>query len=558
MNMKTMSAVAAFAVALSVVAEQPGYLDRWVHVRNDLATDAKLDHFLEVVSRGAECGFNGILFDGGIDGEGFDFDGWTGSRRARLEAAKKVCREKSMEIVPMLWSVGRAHALVSHDPTLAEGIPVRGVPYRAHGERAVFDGSGAAVRRDVFGGVQTLDAKGRRHMSAKLDVKPFRRYRVNVKARISGFTDVSGEGAKKVPVRSSLSIGVSLPKGGSRENFAVRRFADGDVSVTFDFISLDVDSEVLSVGIAGRATQGTAVIECADVREIGVRRPVVREGAPFVVRDAATGTAYAEGRDYVAPPSDASAPREGDADVAIAIPAGSAIKLGAALLIDAYEAARRGDRQVGACMANPGLYAFFEKTAPILDELLDHPRKWFLSMDEIRAGGTCEACAASGMDLAHALAHCLAKQRDAIRKVRPDAIIYAWCDMYDPFVNAKPRKGGYVMCKGDYASDAFLAPRDIVAVVWGGQDTALKSLRHFAANGVPTLYATFYDVHSPEHFRVRGATETANQVPGCRGLMYTTWVRGGKYDLLGAFGELMKSNSKPLPMQVSTEHPRRP
>ena len=544
----------AFVVVAAVVVAANGaeYPDRWVHVRNDLMDDAKRVHFEEVVGRAAACGFNGVMWDAGIGGEGVDFDGWTGMRRKRLEEAKRICQEKGMEIIPMLWSVGRAHALVNYDPTLAEGLPVRGVPFVAERGKAVFDASGAAAFEDAFGGIAKLDAKGRRSVWATLKVKPHRRYRIEMSVRVKGFSRTSGEGANKVTVRSSLSVSVSPVKGGkatgTRESMPLRRFNDGAAKMMFDFVTMDADEVKVSAGIPARALQGEVTVERLDVREVGLRRPVVRAGLPLTVRNAETGAAYAAGRDYRPPKSDAAAARDNDRDVEIAIPEGSTIRPGTRLVVDCHEAARRGAHQVGACMANPGLYEYFEKSAPVIDELFGHPKKWFLSMDEIRAGGTCEACAKSGKDLAHLLAQCLERQRDAIRKVRPDAIVYAWCDMYDPFVNAKPanRDKDYALCRGGFASDGFLAPKDIVAVVWGGEETAAQSLAYFAGNGVPTLYGTFYDVHSAEHFRVRGATGTVNKVPGCRGLMYTTWVGGGKYDLLEKFGEFMKAYSKPM------------
>jgi hypothetical protein len=558
MNMRTniISALALFAASAAHVTALAEYPDRWVHVRNDLASDEKLDRFGWVVARAAECGFNGIMWDAGVGGEGVDFDGWKGARRERLEKAKRMCREKGMEIIPMLWSVGRAHALVNYDPTLAEGLPVRGVPFVSESGRAVYDGGreeSAAVPLGDFASPVTLDAKGKRYAKTRFKVKPYRRYHVDMRVRVKGFSRVSGEGANKVTVRSSLSVTVSPLRGGkslgSRESMPLRRFDDGAARMTFDFVTGDAEEAVLGAGIPARATQGSVTVERVAIREVGVRRPVVRAGAPFIVRNADTGETYREGIDYLAPKSDASVTRANDSDVAIAIPGGSAIRPGTRLAVDCYEVARRGNRQVGACMANPGLYAYFEKSAPVIDELFDHPRKWFLSMDEIRAGGTCEACAKSGKDLAHLLAQCLERQRDAIRKVNPDAMVYAWCDMYDPFVNAKPanRDKDYALCKGGFASDGFIAPKDIVAVVWGGEESAAKSLAYFAGHGVPTLYGTFYDVYSAEHFRVRGATDTINKVPGCRGLMYTTWVSGGKYDLLDKFGEFMKANSHPMP-----------
>jgi len=527
------------------------YPDRWVHVRNDLASDARLDHFGRVIARAAESGFNGVMWDAGVRGEGIDFDGWKGARLARLEKAKAICREKGMEIIPMVWSVGRAHALLKHDPTLAECQSVRGVPYRANGGKAEFEAGNAAVMKDIFGGPVTVNASGKRSRSVNIKVKPFRRYRLTAHAVQKGFKSTKGEGVNKVPVRNAFSIWATPQKAGqnlnTRETVVGVSVADGESDLVLEFLSLDFCEEMISVGVNYRSEAGEVTFTDMHVAEVGIRRPIVREGAPFVVRDAATGAIYEPGKDYVVPKSDASPPGPNDRDVTILLPQGSAIRSGASLVVEAYEPSRRRDVQAGACMANPALYAYFEKSAPVIYELFGRPKKWFLSMDEIRAGGMCGACKASGKDLAHLLADCLAHQRDAIRKVCPDATVYAWCDMYDPFVNAKSRKAGYAMCNGDFSFNEFIAPKDIVAVVWGGQESAPKSLEYFSSLGIPTLYATFYDVYSADHFRVRGAVPTANKVPGCRGLMYTTWVKNGKYDLLGAFGDFMKAYSNPMP-----------
>ena len=537
------------AAMLGAQAAVTCYPDRWVHVRNDLMTDGKLKHFEDVVARGAACGFNGILFDVGIGGEGVDADGWSGKRLKRLEVARDFCREAGMEIVPMLWSVGRANAFVRSDPTLAEGQPVKSVPYMAAVGCAEFDASGAETMRGIFGGTAVIDAMGTRSKAVSLKVKPYRRYRVTARVVRYGFRNWSGAGANKVPVRTSFVFSAQPVKNGkgrnARQNFLGRIFEDGAQNVMFEFLSTDAEEERISVGVNYRADAGRLEFADVDVVEVGLRRPVVRQGCTFSVRNAATGKEYVAGKDFILPASDASPCAEGDVDVAIALPPGSAIKPGTALLVDAYEPSRRNAEQVSACMANPGLYEYFDRTAPVIDRLFGHPKKWFLSMDEIRAGGSCGACKSSGMDMAHLLAQCLARQRDSIRKVRPDAIIYAWCDMYDPCVNAIPLKSGYAMCDGDYAHSGFLAPKDIVAVVWGGEKSAPKSLEHFVSNGVPTLYATYYDVFSAENSRIRDAAAIANGAPGCRGLVYTTWIEGGRYDMLEKFGEVMKTESKP-------------
>ena len=106
MNMRThiILSLALLAASAARVLASAEYPDRWVHVRNDLASDARLNHFGRVIARAAESGFNGVMWDAGVGGEGIDFDGWKGARLARLEKAKAICREKGMEIIPMVWS----------------------------------------------------------------------------------------------------------------------------------------------------------------------------------------------------------------------------------------------------------------------------------------------------------------------------------------------------------------------------------------------------------------------------------------------------------------------
>ena len=57
-------------------------------------------------------------------------------------------------------------------------------------------------------------------------------------------------------------------------------------------------------------------------------------------------------------------------------------------------------------MAEPKLYEIFDQEAKLLVETL-HPRSVFLNMDEIRMGGTCEAC--KGRNMGELLGECITK-----------------------------------------------------------------------------------------------------------------------------------------------------
>lgn len=544
-----MRTITMMALSVCLVAQAEPYL-KWVHIRNDISTDANLALFESVIARAGACGYNGVLWDSGLWGEGVDFR-WDADRLARIERAKAKCRESGIEIVPMLWSVGRAMSLVDRDPTLAETDMLRDVPHVARGGRAVFAPQGNTV---VFStnGVIRIDKAGVPNASFRFRVKPRTKYRVTALVDTDGVRRIPILAPPRWPVRGSFGVSVSEFKdgkriGGSRESYNERRIGCvKDIDLVLDFMTQDNDEEQLEFHIWNSATSGWAEFRELKVEEIGVTAPVIREGAPFVVRSRASGRVYEQGRDYVVPKSKVIwSPRRCDGAVEIELVKGGAIAEGEQLLVDYASALVRSQSQVGVCMANPALRRFFDETAPEIDRLFGHPRKWFLSMDEIRSGGTCGLCRSDrGENLARLVAQCLADERDAIRRVRPDAQVFAWSDMYDPQANAGNPGKDFALCRGDFAFTEFRAPKDVVSVVWAGpHEFARQSLEYFRGLGVPTLHGTYYDCDSIEHPRCRMSIALDREMRAkgtCIGTMYTTWLPEGKYTLLEPFAELME------------------
>ncbi|MBQ3287950.1 MAG: exo-alpha-sialidase [Kiritimatiellae bacterium] len=264
-------------------------------------------------------------------------------------------------------------------------------------------------------------------------------------------------------------------------------------------------------------------------------------GAPFRIRRADTGVPCAEGRDYRTPPKMTEVQvKPDDKPLVFEAVKGGCLKDGDRLIVDGaipsmaemFDYSPYG--QYSACMSDPALYAYFEKSAAGVEDVF-HPRKWFLSMDEVRNGGTCDACRARKTDMAHIFADCVARQAAIIRRVHPGAALYMWSDMCDPNHNAHDN---YYSCKGTFSNSWDLVSKDIVQVNWN-QDICKTSMAFFDAKGFKTFGSSCCDGDKGlkiAHDWIDACRETRNVT----GVMYTTW--GGDYSLLPEFGKLMKQD----------------
>ncbi|MCF0233996.1 MAG: hypothetical protein HUK22_03345, partial [Thermoguttaceae bacterium] len=272
-------------------------------------------------------------------------------------------------------------------------------------------------------------------------------------------------------------------------------------------------------------------IDDIEVEPLGLINPLRRPGTPFVVTDKTGKITYEEGKDWALPNGYRPYPWRADAEEqSLRIPAGSRIKDGDTILVDFYYPPLVGAPQIGTCMSEPALYELFEESAATVAKVLK-PKKWFLSMDEIRCAGTCEACRERGISLAAILADCISRQREIIKNATPDADVYIWSDMLDPNHNAHDN---YYVCEGDYTGVWDLIPKDLIISCWY-YEIRDKSMKFFSERGFKTQGAAYYDADDLDG--CVDWVETCNHTPGCAGIMYATWQ--DKYELLEDFGKLV-------------------
>jgi hypothetical protein len=212
---------------------------------------------------------------------------------------------------------------------------------------------------------------------------------------------------------------------------------------------------------------------------------------------------------------------------------GSRIVEGERLRISFFHGTNIYNGQTPVCMSEPRLYEIWRTQARLVHQALA-PGKYLLNMDEIRTGGSCEACKKRGATMGQILGDCLTKQVNLLREVNPKAEIFVWSDMLDPNHNANPNKKYYYLAEGIFTDSWKHVPKDLNIVCWYYEKRA-ESLRHFSNLGFRTVAGAYYDADNLDN--PRGWLESLDATPGAAGIMYTTWLN--KYDLLPGFGDLV-------------------
>jgi hypothetical protein len=549
-------AVVAWAALAAAVAFAGDLQNRWYYYSNNFTKDSDVQNFERVASTAAESGFNGVQLACGLETWGR----WDDKRKARFEKVKEICRVRSLEIAPALWSAGYG-SFLRFDENASAALPYSGVwmcdgrTAKWHGDDIPFpnggfdeakpngfpkdwawiDGFGKFAFRDAdvkHGGSASLRfdcsttlASKHRHfrVSRSVSLKTNHLYRVSCWIKTEGFTPAS---SFQVSMLSAKGGGASYGRHGTESSHDWKQ-------MVFTFNS-GADSEMrLYVGSWG-GRDGKLWVDDVELREVGPAMAVRREGCPVRVRNAATGALLEEGRDY-APIAGAKgvwgAGRRPPLE--IAIPEGSSVKPGDRLSVSLYYPAVVANNQHPICMSWRRLDDFMAQSAADVKAALD-PKSWFLAMDEIRAGGTCELCMSRNTDMAHILGDFVERERAAIKKVRPDADIYIWADMFYPGQNAHDK---YYSCRGTYEGSWNLVPKDIIMCCWSQKQRA-EQLKFFSGLGFRTFGGAYYDVDTLDSSY--DWNRLCRETPNCVGVMYTTWQR--KYELLAPFGRIVTQN----------------
>jgi hypothetical protein len=546
-------AVAALCAALAAgQARAAGkvYPCRWVYVSRPLTKDQDVAEIRGIVRTAAAGGLNGMV----LTGLSY-MDRRDAAYFRRLETVKALCRTHGIEIIPIIYSAGYGGAILGRDGNLAAGLAVRDALFKAAGDTArlvadppvqIANGGfenhdGDRLKgfgfHDRPGKVTFVDTKVTRQGAASLRfecaatdphgharvmqeiaVRPQRCYRLTCWVK----TDrLAAKGAFRFTVMAGPRTIAPFDPG-------VPATADWR-KVTLGFNSLTYDKVRVYAGAWG-ARSGRFWIDDMRIEEVGLLNVLRRPGTPVTVRDERSGTIYQEGRDFakIVDPKlnfrwDRPAP-------AIRLLRGGRIVDGQRLRVNYYHGTAVNRGQVSVCLSEPKVYELWREQAELIHKHLA-PGRYLLSMDEIRAGGSCTACKKRKQSMAEILGDCITRQHAILRKINPKAELLIWSDMLDPNHNAR---ADYYLVEGDFSGSWKHVPNDLVIVCWYYKKR-VESLAHFSKLGFRTLAGAYYDGDTLEN--PKGWLAALDKTPRATGIMYTTWRN--KYDLLAAFGDLV-------------------
>ncbi len=541
--------VAASASLKALALDHPKiYPLRWVYVSSGLHDDKELERVEGIARTASGHGLNGMLLSAGFD----QMDLKPPEFLQRLTSLKKTCDNMKVEIIPLGFSVGYGSGILAHNRNLAAGMPVRGalfvasesdvhfVPdspakllnggfeehngnlpegFSVHGksvsiDTAVFHSGKASVRFSDFSGTS-----GETYLAQELRTTPYRCYRLRCWVKTE---DVSPE--------TRFHFWAIAPDGRDLSYLEHPLPATRDWSrVDWAFNSWYADRVSFRVGIADGKARNVWVDDVT-VEEVGLVNVLRRPGTPVGVRNEKTGEIYEEGRDYdhIADPQhnfrwDHDGP-------SIHLLHGGRIRAGDRLRVDYFHSLMIYHDQVPIDMSEPEVYEIWKRQIPLIDKYLK-PRKYFLSMDEVRIGGFCKACKDRHLPMAEIMGNCVKDQVAMVRAVNPQAELFVWSDMFDPNHNAHKR---YYLIDGSFEGAWKYLPRNLVIACWYYEKRNL-SLPFFSKLGYHTLAGAYYDADNLDN--PKGWLQSLDRTPGAVGIMYTTWEN--KYKLLPAFGDLV-------------------
>ena len=560
----------SFSLALSTAASAAGP-ELWFYNQTNLAVQANVDTTKALIDRASAAGYSNMLLADtklNYDGDPALHSIWDPSwgYYSKLSDVISYGKSKGIQVIPGTLDVGRAENWLLNlgNQNWAEGQPVRGATYTvaADGKSLVFAPQNPALTNTSFESGSTgwsLDA-GRASIDASVgysgssslkisgggargygiqtvNVQPNRQYHVSFYAKTDS---LNGELMAKI-----YDPSVGRFREFHEEDSAMAHAAtQGWTKYDYVFNSAQSTQVQLRLGSWG-ATTGSMWFDNVSVQEIGLHNVVRNSQSPLKLYRP-DGTPLSEGTD-VASIQEPWAPGTGmtyrlyRTPLTPAIPAGSSLLPGDTVKID-YDAVQPiYDGQYGASLSEPGVKTYYANT---ITEL----RKSFapgtgimmLGYDEIRHGNSSTGNESAGLTGGQLLAKNFKEVYDIIRAQDPNAPLFTWSDMFDPYHNATDK---FYLWNGDLAGSWEGLPADVTIFNWNAGNP--NSLKFFSDRGNQQLIAGYYDQWWDPYGAGLGDAQKAAGVAGVRGAMYTQW--GSGFDGLEAYADGVRAGWVEVP-----------
>ncbi len=119
-------AIVCMLSASPAVAADAASHQLWLYYPTNLLVDKNVDKIQEIWGRAAKAGYTHVLLADSKFTRLADMDP---RYFKNVERVKKIAADLKLTIVPAMFSIGYSNDLLSRDPNLAEGLPVRDAPF---------------------------------------------------------------------------------------------------------------------------------------------------------------------------------------------------------------------------------------------------------------------------------------------------------------------------------------------------------------------------------------------------------------------------------------------
>ncbi len=523
-------------------------LQLWYWHHSYLTTDNALASSKALLDKAAALGYNGVaIWDSSFNLMGNDW--WSPEAESRMREFMQYAVGKHMRVLGGPGLFGMSNDVLQANPNWAEGLRLIGTEYQVDpsGHRLMLKNSFSGLANPGFEDGKTgwfstgdqaigtntvahsgkvsgviVDAPGNARFRQTLTLKPWRAYHLRLFFKSSAF-------------RGSPMVSVFDSSNYDEVRLTADLRANGNhdwTQLDYMFNSQDTTKALLYFGVWG-GSSGILWFDDVQLEETALVYVLRRPGAPLKLYDPQNpSTIYVEGVDYraIADPR-MTAMRSPFTDVyhapaPVTLPRGTHLKPGQTVAIDSYSAfpvpIQNG---VAMCMSEPAVYKWMGQNAQAMKRVLPPGQGLFIGYDEIRQANSCASCRAKNMSAGQLLAWSMAQSLKIYHSTAPDAQLYTWNDMFDPYHNAHKN---YYYVEGDLAGSWETLPANVRIVNWN-LSSLKKSLTWFSGADPhqpvahEQIIAGYYDNGNGGAAAQRELSEAAG-VPGIQGLMYTTWA----------------------------------
>ena len=533
--------------------------ERLFYLGTNLLVDASLPKIAAIADRAARAGYNTVLLADWKFGQPWAF----GERYVkRLREVAAMFRARKLRIIVSVCQLGDPTPFMNECPEEVECLPSLGTPFEV--VNGVFtprdimlngsfekglenwrldQGANIAVDDKVsFSGKNSLrfqvnsakdTPQGMIRAWYKFKARPFQQYTLSFRLKTAGVKGPGpGFGIGFVPVGNAPD----QPDG--FRYLCCRGFYTGNPvgstqewkAYKLTFSTLEGGELLIAVGGWG-TSGGTFWIDDVQIKPASFLNVVRRRDTAVKVTLARDGALCQEGKDYtpIVDPKCGNVRWRGDFNdqhegPVIRILPGSRIREGDVVKVDYYHAAmvRNG---VCICLNSPKLKPLIERQIRWLQEAI-RPEGMLIGIDEQRSYGYDPACVKSGIDAGTALRNMAIFARNKIREIAPQAAVYMWNDMFDPFANCRKGRYYYLIkgCGSLYGNHVGL-PKDIIILRWTAAEKLIeKSIAHWSKDmGMKYIHFPGYFDAPVFNPRSRSFMEPVLNDPNCVGVGFAQW-----------------------------------